>query len=291
MTTSALAGLSAESLIDDIRRMTTASSNDERHDVLTAVLREVGVRFAGESFSAGGGGGRDSRTTGRNVSVTVGDGPEEIVLGAHYDAAYLADGTLGPGALDNAASCMALARVAAIVSGDRTPRRIRIVWFDMEETGEKGSRQFVLSHGTSHIRAMLNFDVNGYGETILFRVAEQAADPWLRRVLVRTCASESMDCVRCDYLPPSDDRAFGEAGIPTLSIASLPREEARQLVLHLRRRARTPSRIAEGPSPAILRIMHTSLDVAENIDGPSLLRSVRLIAALARACAFAPSSL
>jgi Peptidase family M28 len=287
VTTSAVAGLSAESLLDDVRRMTTASSNDERYDVLTTILRESGMPFVDEIFSVEGGGGRDPRVRGRNVSVTVGDGPEEIVLGAHYDAAYLADGTLGPGALDNAASCMALARVAAIVSGDRTPRRIRIVWFDMEEVGEKGSRQFVLSHGTDHIRAMLNFDVNGYGETILFRVAEQARDTWLRRLLVRTCASESMDCVRCDYLPPSDDRAFGEAGIPTLSIASLPREEAHQLVSHFRRRAR--SRIAKGPAPAILRIMHTSSDVAENIDGPSLVRIVRFIAALARACALTSS--
>jgi hypothetical protein len=289
VTTPAVAGLSAESLIDDVRRMTTASSNDERYDVLTTILREGGVPFADRVFSAEGGRGRDPRVRGRNVSVTVGDGPEEIVLGAHYDAAYLADGTLGPGALDNAASCIALARVAAIVSGDRTPRRMRIVWFDMEEVGEKGSRQFVLSHGTDHIRAMLNFDVNGYGETLLFRVAEPATAPWLRRVLVRTCASESMDCVRCDDLPPSDDRVFGEAGIPTLSIASLPREEARHLVSHLRRRAR--SQIAKGPAPAIFRIMHTSSDVAENIDGVSLVRSVRFIAALARACALAPSSI
>jgi Iap family predicted aminopeptidase len=284
VTTSAVPGLSAESLIGDVRRMTTASSNDERYDVLTAILREEGVAFADEVFSVTGGAGRDPRLRGRNVSVTVGDGQEEIVLGAHYDAAYLADGTLGPGALDNAASCIALARVAAMVSGDRTPRRIRIVWFDMEEIGEKGSKQFVLSHGTDHIRAMLNFDVNGYGGTILFRVAEEAPAPWLRRVFARTCASESMDCVRCDELPPSDDRQFGQAGVPTLSIASLPREEARQLASYLKEKT-------ECPAPAIFRILHTSSDVAENIDGPSLVRSVRFIAALARACALAPSSL
>ena len=289
MTPSAVAGLSAESLIDDVRRMTRASSNDERYDVLTTMLRERGLPFAEEIFSAVGGGGRDPRVRGRNVSVTVGDGQEEIVLGAHYDAAYLADGTLGPGALDNAASCIALVRVAAMVSADRTLRRIRIVWFDMEEVGQKGSKQFVLSRGTDHIRAMLNLDVNGYGETILFRVVENPSDPWLRGVLERTCASESMDCVSCDDLPPSDERPFDEAGIPSVSIASLPPEEARQLVSYLSRRDR--SRTSEYPQPAIFRIIHSSSDMAENIDGLSLVRSVRFIATLARACALAPSSI
>jgi hypothetical protein len=61
----------------------------------------------------------------------------------------------------------------------------------MEEVGQKGSKQFVLSHGTAHIRPMLNFEVNGYGETIVFRAADTASDPWLRQVLVTTCVCAS----------------------------------------------------------------------------------------------------
>lgn len=268
--------------------MTTASSNDERYAVLTTILGEWRIPFADGIFRAGVGAGRDPRVSGRNVTATIGGGHEEIVLGAHYDAAYLADGTLGPGAIDNAASCVALARVAAILSQHEPPRRIRIVWFDMEEVGERGSRHFVLAHGTDHIHAMLNCDVIGYGETILFRVAEQAKDPWLGRVFERTCTSESMDCLRCDDLPPSDDRPFAHAGVPTLSIAGLPREEARQLVSYLGRR--DPSPVSQSPGPPILRIIHSRSDVAENVDGVSLLRTVRFLAALARACALGPSS-
>jgi Zn-dependent M28 family amino/carboxypeptidase len=269
--------------------MTTAGSNDERHDVLTTILREGGVPFADEAFSVARGAGRDPRVRGRNVSVALGDGHEEIVLGAHYDSAYLADGTLGPGAIDNAASCIALARVAVMLGSDRAARRIRIVWFDMEEVGQRGSKQFLHSHGTDRIRAMLNFDVTGYGDTILFRLVEKPADPWLHGAFVKTCASESMGSVRCDDLPPSDERSFDEAGIPTLSIASLPREEADQLAQYLPRRF--DPQASGCPAPAILRIIHSPSDVAGNVDGPNLVRTVRFIAALARACALAPPSL
>ena len=46
--------------------------------------------------------------------------------------------------------------------------RIRIVFFDMEEFGLLGSAQFVQAHRERPMRAMVNLDVNAFGDTLIF---------------------------------------------------------------------------------------------------------------------------
>ncbi len=161
-------GPQAASLVGDAGRLAAATSNEARFDVLTALLRGRGLTFAVEPFTIEKPIGREPRTEGRNVVVTLGDGPEEIVIGAHYDAVRLADGSLSPGAVDNAASSVMLIRLADVLRTEKLPVRIRVVWFDMEELGLVGSAQYVKQHSADRIGAMLNFDINAYGDTIVF---------------------------------------------------------------------------------------------------------------------------
>jgi Zn-dependent M28 family amino/carboxypeptidase len=51
--------------------------------------------------------------------VTFGAGPELVVIGAHYDAARLPDGSLSRGAVDNAASSVMLVRVAEALRAEK----------------------------------------------------------------------------------------------------------------------------------------------------------------------------
>jgi hypothetical protein len=61
-------------------------------DALTALLKAHNLPFTVETFTldkppaAGPNAAPDPRTRGRNVVVTLGEGPETIVVGAHYDA-------------------------------------------------------------------------------------------------------------------------------------------------------------------------------------------------------------
>ncbi|HUH24255.1 MAG TPA: Zn-dependent exopeptidase M28, partial [Brevundimonas sp.] len=76
-------------------------SNTERMNVLLGQLRAAGFNPTVETFE---GGGRAGPMQGSNVVVTIGDGPKEILLTAHYDAVKLRDGTLSQGVVDNAGS-------------------------------------------------------------------------------------------------------------------------------------------------------------------------------------------
>src|SRR5262245_23579866 len=102
----------AAGLVGDVRRMTAANTNEARFDALTTMLRNRGLTFAVELFTIEKPLGREPRTEGRNVVVTLGQGPDEVVIGAHYDAARLTDGSLSRGAVDNAASSVMLIRLA-----------------------------------------------------------------------------------------------------------------------------------------------------------------------------------
>ena len=221
----------------------------------------------------------DPRTRGRNVVVTLGDGPNTVVVGAHYDAKWLSATAISQGAVDNAASSVMLVRTAAALKAERLASRVTFVWFDMEESGLIGSAKYVEAHAGDRITAMLNYDINGYGDTVLFGPPQGGADPRLGRTMLDTCASEGVDCLRFAAMPPGDDRSFGARKIPTLSIAILPATEAHQLWLMLHAKG---AGLEKGFAPPVFTTIHTPGDVPDKLDGAAMATAGRLAQALVR---------
>ena len=273
----------ATTLVEDARRLTTAASNDARFEALTAMLRSRGLTFIVEPFTIEKPVGREPRTEGRNVVVTLGDGPQDVVIGAHYDAVRLPDGSLSRGAVDNAASSVMLIGLAEALRAERLPVRVRVVWFDMEELGLLGSAQYVKQHATDRMAAMLNFDINAYGDTLMFGPAERPDSAALRRAFVQTCASEDIPCVGFAEMPPGDDRSFVKAGVPTLSVAIVPAIEVHQLWLMMN--ARANSGLTQGTVPPILRTIHTPEDGPDKLNEEAMRRVQRFAVSLVRSIA------
>jgi hypothetical protein len=244
-------------------------TNEERRAALLEMLRHRKIPFRVEAFRAaealGGGGATGEALEGRNVVVTVGEGEREIVVGAHYDAVVLGGGSIGPGAVDNAAAVATLVRLAESLRARAAERpfahRLRIVFFDLEERGLHGSRHDVAAHGPEGMAAAVNVDVVGYGDTLIFG---EAAGPRLTRVLLETCAARRLPCLGFSAFPPGDDRSFRAAGVPNVSVALLPRAEAHQFWLFLN--ARDGSGLAEGFRPPILEILHSSRDTLDKVE-------------------------
>jgi hypothetical protein len=269
--------------IDDVRRVSAAATNEARFDALTATLRGRGLTFSVETFSIDKPLGREPRTEGRNVVVTLGDGPQDVVIGAHYDAARLPDGSLSRGAVDNAASSVILIRVAEALRSESLPVRIRIVWFDMEELGLIGSAQYVKQHAGDRMKAMLNFDINAYGNTIVFGPDGRPENAAVRRAFVQTCAAEDVPCVGFAQMPPGDDRSFIKAGVPTISAGIIPAVDVHQLWLLMN--AGTNSGLAQGMAPPILRTIHTAEDREDKLSEETMERMTRFAVSLVRTVA------
>jgi hypothetical protein len=272
-------------VVADVRTLSAAADNDARFDALTALLTSHNLPFTVETFTLdkppadGAKETPDPRTRGRNVVVTMGDGRDIVVVGAHYDAKWLSEKSLSQGAVDNGASSVMLVHAAAALKRQRLRSRVRFVWFDMEESGLVGSAKYLDAHAGDRIKAMLNYDINGYGDTVLFGPPQGGADPRLQRTMLETCAAERVTCLRFDAMPPSDDRPFGARKIPTLSIAILPATEAHQLWLMLHAKG---AGLTQGFAPPIFATIHSSGDVPDKLDGMAMTTAGRLAQALIR---------
>jgi hypothetical protein len=274
-----------DTLVAEVRTLSAAADNDARFEALTALLKANNLPFTVETFmldkppAAGPNAAADPRTRGRNVIVTLGKGRDTIVVGAHYDAKWITDKTLSKGAVDNGASSVMLVHTAAALKNQRLKSKVTFVWFDFEESGLLGSAKYAEAHTADRITAMLNYDINGYGNTVLFGPPPGPLDARLARVMLETCAAERVDCLRFDGMPPGDDRSFGARKIPAVSIAVLPATEAHQLWLMLHAKS---AGLSQGFAPPIFATIHTPNDVPEKLEGAAMATAGRLAQALIR---------
>lgn len=238
----------------DLQRM-VQPDNGKRLEALTGLLEAQGIAYEIKTFpgsEASGG------VEGRNVVVTLGDGPRDIVLGAHYDAVRLPDGRMVEGVVDNAASVVALVRAAKELAGRELRHRIIVAFWDQEELGLLGSRAWLQQADRSRIAASVNFDVAGYGDTLIYGGMGSDAKGVVRAAVEAVCARRSLGCTAFENYPPSDDRSFAAAGIPVVSIGLQPAADARLMreFMHRDPQAGPPS----GPPPRVFTLIHSADD-------------------------------
>jgi hypothetical protein len=171
-------------------------------------------------------------------------GAGEIVLSAHYDTV-----AGSPGAGDDASGCgVALAAAADL---GRTPRRhtVRVVLFDAEEVGLRGSRAFLHRlgpKGREAVLAAVNLEMLGWrdspGATILAwgvpRGGELLQPPaWLAHAVLRGAQAAEWPLAMTDPTLPlpaqllvrstrpafgADSDAFLRAGVPAVTLSDSP---------------------------------------------------------------------
>ncbi|WIY69357.1 M20/M25/M40 family metallo-hydrolase [Aquidulcibacter paucihalophilus] len=237
-------------------------SNEARTAVVVAQLRAAGFEPTVETFT--GGNGRTGEMEGRNVVVTIGDGPREILLTAHYDAVKLRDGTMSHGVVDNAASVVGVIEAAKTLRGKALNHRIRIILFDQEELGLIGARKWIEAHGLANVAAVVNSDVAGYGDTMMYGQNNGPQSAFVTRVVQELCAERAMQCVGFPVYPPSDDRAFSAAGAPVVSLGFQDEIGAHQMWLAFN--GGEANGLAEGFVPQVFRLIHSAEDTMDKID-------------------------
>jgi hypothetical protein len=182
----------------------------------------------------------------RHVLVRCRGTSPRVMLAAHYDRV---EGS--PGALDNSAACLVLARLGASLSLPGAPEGVLLLFTDGEEApaleGALAQGAFAVGRGLraalgGSVPPILVLDVVGRGSRLLLSTAPRdlhartgGMDTGLREGLdgiegaVRRAA---VDCAMPSPfglpLPWSDDLGFTLAGIPALALSLLPEGEARR---------------------------------------------------------------
>lgn len=237
-------------------------TNAARTDVVVAQLRAAGFEPTIETFT--GGNRQTGEMEGRNVVVTIGDGPREILLTAHYDAVKLRDGTMSHGVVDNAASVVGVIEAAKILRGRALTHRVRIILFDQEELGLIGARKWIEAHSLTNVAAVVNSDVAGYGDTMMYGQNNGAQSAFVTRAVQAVCSERAMQCVGYPEYPPSDDRAFSAAGAPVVSLGFQDQVGAHQMWLAFN--GGPTNGLAEGFTPQVFRLIHSNEDTMEKVD-------------------------
>jgi Zn-dependent M28 family amino/carboxypeptidase len=243
-------------------------SNAGRLQALQEILKERGIPAEAQRFESPQG-------EGHNLVATFGAAGREIVVGAHYDAVKLKDGTLSHGMVDDGAGVIALLRLAEALRGRALRHRVRIAFFDQEELGLLGSKAFVAARQSVDVAADVNFDIDAYGDTLLFGGGQGEGNAPLDRALQRVCAARRLSCLEFSTFPSGDDRSFNAAGIPNVSLAFLPAVEAHQLWLMLN--GGTDSGLKAGFLPDVVNHMHSPGDTLEKVDPATLDRASGLL--------------
>lgn len=242
---------------------------------LEALLKREGLAYEIQTFE---GGEKGKPAQGRNVVITIGKGDRDILLTAHYDAEVLKDGTLAHGVVDNAASVVAVIQAAKVLKTSKLKHRLRVILFDQEELGLIGAKAYAAGPDGKRVAGVINFDVNGYGDTPFFA---DPKDPALARAVRQACLTAGADCMPFGAYPPSDHLAFRAQGIPETSFSHLPAREAHQLWLFAN--AGKTSQLEAGFMPRVLGLIHTPQDTMDKIEPATVEKAARLAVELVRA--------
>ncbi|RIH82413.1 Aminopeptidase YwaD [Calidithermus terrae] len=129
-----------------------------------------------------------------------------VVVGGHYDSVQGA-----PGANDNASGTVTVLELARSLAGEGWAKDVWYVWFDGEEDGLWGSRNFVQAfpERVRGLKAMLNLDMVGVRASPALGVGGDAA---LLRLLEQSGAqfNDIGNSGGSDHVP------FAQAGVPVL---------------------------------------------------------------------------
>lgn len=241
-------------------------TNEARTQAVIDLVRAAGFEPEVETFQ--GGNDRTGPMTGRNVTFTV-EGTDtdltgEILLTAHYDAVKLRDGSLSHGVVDNAASVVAVVRAAELLRAQHLGHTVRVILLDQEELGLIGARKWIEAHGLADVRAVVNSDVAGYGDTLMYGHNNGDQSAFVTRAVREVCTERAMPCIGFPVYPPSDDRAFSAAGAPVVSLGFQDHVGAHQMWLAFN--GGETNGLAEGFVPQVFRLIHSTEDTMEQLD-------------------------
>jgi Peptidase family M28 len=204
----------SQSLTRYLTRICSADQMVRRNELL-AILRELDCPFTHS---------RELVIEGYRPENIVVSFHEELfprlVIGAHYDSV---PGSTG--ANDNGASVAILLGLLAHLRKFPPKIPLDLAFFDLEEQGQQGSLAYVERTGAERILAVINLDVCGEGDTILYAPRPHIEAGPLSSPVRAVEQSGRFHSRTVDFLPDGDDLSFQQAGLPNISVCILPKDE------------------------------------------------------------------
>lgn len=251
-------GSAAQAWLGDVESIAAGADNAGRRLAITRRLDTLGLDWEAQAFESEHG-------PGENLLAEVA-GPADaplLLLGAHSDRVEV-----GQGATDNASgSATVLALAERFRERPLAHHRVAVAFWDQEERGLLGADAYVAS-GAEQPALYVNFDVFGWGDTV-WMMAPDTDGPLV--AATRTATEQAGLALQAgEQYPPTDHRAFLEAGWPAVSYSLVGGEEvALILQAYAGQHPDKPARLME--------IIHDERDTVAEVDPDAAARAVDVI--------------
>lgn len=172
-------------------------------------------------------------TLGKNIVAQIkAENPlykdEYILIGAHYDHIGFRKGEICNGADDNASGSAMLIQLARLlnVNKDKINRNIVLVWFDFEEGGLVGSKEFahnpMFVDTLSDIKLMINLDMVGWYKNGALEIANVAMLNGWKEIFesTKTDLKTKVSKYEKSVFTDSDYSSFAKKDIPAITLTT-----------------------------------------------------------------------
>lgn len=230
------------------------SDNDKRREFIFKKLEELNCPYFIQREKMGD-------TWIQNIIVTFKRTSPKVVIGAHYD---VVKGSTG--ANDNGSGvCILLKYIEDYIKSfpniPQTP--VEFVFFDFEEKSSFGSKAYLNRVLAEDIKAYINLDVCGVGDTIVI-APKKNIEGNLGNAINSVALLNKHNFKAINELPGSDDVTFERKNIPNISVCTLENSdiEVMEEIAVVLNNGQQPKRL-----PKIIETMHNgvrdSIDVIE----------------------------
>ena len=153
-------------------------------------------------------------STANIVAALPGEVKKKIIVGAHFDS-----WDMGQGAIDNGIGTAILFDLARLLKAHYPQNHytVEFVWFNGEELGLWGSKNYVAMHASDDIAAMINMDMTGT-PTGFNAMGTDEFVPILKDLVAKLNGFELTAGVTNQPGTNSDHQSFMLKGIPTLDM-------------------------------------------------------------------------
>ena len=176
-------------------------SNDRRFELLQRLLIKQQIPSRVHTYA-----------TGKNLIVDIGKGQEYFAISSHFDKVPFSGG-----ANDNASAIAVCLRVLALHQAKNSDVAIRLLFFDEEETGLKGSSAYVSKFGIADLRCLINLEMVGNGSRFaLWPLTEDCSTKnSIAKVFEQSAQLAAIPSARYDRIVTNtaDHLPFKEAGL------------------------------------------------------------------------------
>lgn len=258
---------SGDNFAKTVGEIATGSTSEERSAQIREELEKAGVKFSFEDFTAKSRGGQEVK--GRNLIAEIPNpkAKKTLLLGAHYDKV-----SAGKGAIDNASGAAAILELLkAFKEKPLQNFAVKVAFWDKEEVGLVGSREFIKARGETDLPAVyINFDVFGYGDTIWLWTKDEKTE--FSRAVADIAAKARVQTKIGSQYPPSDHLSFAQTKVESYSFSLIGGDEIPGILKVFGGEKLKPEEM-----PRVLQIIHSNNDTMDKIDANAVAKNLSLI--------------